>query len=235
MNLGREPEALADFEKGAELEASDLTGFYQVGKSLERIQGARRLTLEKYRAKARVALLVKQNEAKQRRYELTRMNEAEVRGAKPIGKEVPAGTPSKAAPAANPPGAVDPFGGPAPATKGADADPFAAPGTPAEKPATPMDDPFGAPAAKPAEPAAPAPADPFGGPAVEPAKPVDPVAPPAVEPAAPAPADPFVRPIQRCQSQLNLPHLLLNPLLLQLILQSQPNLLLRLTHLVHLQ
>ena len=54
LRLGREPDAGADFEKGATLEASDSNGQYHVGLSLERIQGPARQSIEQYRERARV-------------------------------------------------------------------------------------------------------------------------------------------------------------------------------------
>ncbi|MGC4005510.1 MAG: hypothetical protein QM811_21280 [Pirellulales bacterium] len=151
LNMGREPEALADFQKGADLEANDTTGFFNVGKSLERVQGSKRLVLEKYRSKARVALFTKVNAAKQQRYEQARINEAEMRRAAPIPKtEVEAGPTQRAVAVPTAPAALP----------GGDADPFGGAGTPAEKPAAPAaENPFGAPAT-------PAPAaDPFAAPA----------------------------------------------------------------------
>src|SRR5262245_49352041 len=50
LRMGRESEAKADMQKGASLEAADVNQFYPVGKSLERVQGSNRLTLEKYRS-----------------------------------------------------------------------------------------------------------------------------------------------------------------------------------------
>ena len=46
QRMGRQPEALADFAKGADLESADINGAYQVSKSLERVQGRSRLQLE---------------------------------------------------------------------------------------------------------------------------------------------------------------------------------------------
>ena len=39
LNLGRAPDAKADFTRGAELESADNPVFYDVGRSLERVQG----------------------------------------------------------------------------------------------------------------------------------------------------------------------------------------------------
>ncbi len=57
MRLGREPDATADFTKGAELESADANGRYFVGQSLERIQGPTRAALEQYRENARAVAL----------------------------------------------------------------------------------------------------------------------------------------------------------------------------------
>jgi hypothetical protein len=54
-HLGRPEEAVMDFQKGAELENSDIAGTGEVGRSLERIQGPMRMTIEKYRLAARLA------------------------------------------------------------------------------------------------------------------------------------------------------------------------------------
>ena len=42
LRLGREEEAKADFQKGAELETADVNKFFRVGRALERIQGSQR-------------------------------------------------------------------------------------------------------------------------------------------------------------------------------------------------
>ncbi|MDX1962705.1 MAG: tetratricopeptide repeat protein [Pirellulales bacterium] len=163
LNLGSENEAIADFKKGAELEALDSTGFYQVGRSLERVQGSRRLQLEKYRAAARVALYQKAQEARNQRYEVARGNEAAVLRNTPLAKE-------RSATVAPTPLVAIPKG----------ADQAAAPA--AVVPATPMaSDPFGSPAAEPAT-TTPMAEDPFGTPAAE--------APATPAPATPAPATP---------------------------------------------
>jgi hypothetical protein len=54
QQLGRPTEAQADFRTGATLEQEDVGGLFYVDRSLERVQGASRLTIEKYRAEARV-------------------------------------------------------------------------------------------------------------------------------------------------------------------------------------
>lgn len=67
LRQGRSDEAEADFTVGADRESEGL-GAWPVGRSLERIQGADRLRLERHRMRARVALLQRQREAEQRRY-----------------------------------------------------------------------------------------------------------------------------------------------------------------------
>src|SRR5262249_35559113 len=49
LKLGRDDEAKADFEKGAELEVADSANEFPVNRSLERIQGKPRQVLEYYR------------------------------------------------------------------------------------------------------------------------------------------------------------------------------------------
>ncbi len=51
--LGEMPKAQADLATGAKMESADINGFYPVSKSLERVQGAGRLLLERYRVQAR--------------------------------------------------------------------------------------------------------------------------------------------------------------------------------------
>lgn len=67
LRLGRSDEAEADFTAGADRESQGL-GAWPVGRSLERIQGADRLGLERHRVRARVTLLQRQREAEQIRY-----------------------------------------------------------------------------------------------------------------------------------------------------------------------
>jgi len=190
LSLGREPEANADFKKGAELEALDSTGFYQVGRSLERVQGGKRALLEKHRAAARVALYQKASETRKVRYEVAVRNEAEVISKIPPRKEspaaiIPAPIAAKAAgnTAANP---EDPFSAPA-------APAVVVPGTAAPAAA----DPFGPGdvVVTPKVPAAPTPVappaaevDPFSTPPSPPPKQADPKSPP---PTAPEQSDPF--------------------------------------------
>lgn len=67
LRLGRTGEAEADFTAGADREATD-GSTKRVSRSLERVQGCDRLTLERYRARARLASLQRDNEAAARRY-----------------------------------------------------------------------------------------------------------------------------------------------------------------------
>ena len=84
VRLGREPEAEMDFAKGAKLESRDVDRFYNVSRSLGRIQGNTRLALEQHRVEARMAALKQAEEARRARYEAVRAEEGRVlRG--PIG------------------------------------------------------------------------------------------------------------------------------------------------------
>jgi len=67
---GREDEAQADFLEGARLEALG-EGGRNIGRALERVQGADRLMLERYRAKARTVSASRDLEAAGRRYSTT--------------------------------------------------------------------------------------------------------------------------------------------------------------------
>ncbi|HEX4130459.1 MAG TPA: hypothetical protein VHZ24_10465 [Pirellulales bacterium] len=126
LNLGREPDARADFTKGANLEANEVDRFYDVGKSLERVQGSHRLLLERYRTGARIAAARVREQRRQQRYE-------HVRQAQPA--------PAAANPAAPGGGAVGaPIEGAAPEAANP-ANPFGAP----EQPANPPANPFGTP------------------------------------------------------------------------------------------
>jgi len=62
MRLGREPDAVADLQKGAALEATDVNGRFFVGRSLERIQGSPRMVLEQYREQGREGVFQKEQE-----------------------------------------------------------------------------------------------------------------------------------------------------------------------------
>lgn len=67
LRLGRTGEADADFAAGAEREATD-GGTARVSRSLERVQGCDRLSLERHRARARLAGLQRDRQVAGRRY-----------------------------------------------------------------------------------------------------------------------------------------------------------------------
>lgn len=67
LRMGRLDEAESDFTEGAARETA-ATGGWPVSRSLERVQGAERLQLERHRSRARVAALERDREARQRRY-----------------------------------------------------------------------------------------------------------------------------------------------------------------------
>jgi hypothetical protein len=67
LQLGRTSEAQADFTTGADRELAN-GGVRRVSQSLERVQGPNRLTLERYRARARLGALQRGREAYGRRY-----------------------------------------------------------------------------------------------------------------------------------------------------------------------
>jgi hypothetical protein len=78
LQLGRRPDAVLDFQKGAELESKDVNKFYDVGKSLERVQGAARTELENYRVQARMAIYEEEQRLRKERYEAVRREESRV-------------------------------------------------------------------------------------------------------------------------------------------------------------
>jgi len=138
----------ADLQMGASLESADVNGFYPVARSLERVQGADRQTLEKYRAVARAQNRQRQMRRDAVRYEQRRREETRVLRAVPVGPPpaplvvappAPAPAPAAAAPGAAPAPAAPPAAAP-PATD--------VPPTPADE--MPTDDPFGTPAEAPA-------------------------------------------------------------------------------------
>ena len=211
--LGRSEQATKDFQEGARLEAQDTQDTYPVNRSLQRVQGKVRITLEVHRQQARLELR-KYEERRQRiRYETLQASEKDVlRNPQP---QAPANVPKVPDDAKLDPS--NPFsgdeagtlgGGTAQATKQNSAGQATA-GTTRRRPVLPADtatttkpaaaqpaakpagaNPFGgAPAAKPAG------ANPFGGaPAAKPAgaNPFGgaPAAKPA-DPAKPAGANPF--------------------------------------------
>ncbi len=200
LKLGREPEANADFQKGADLESRDVNKFYNVSKSLERVQGSARAALETFRVNARMAALEQAEKMRKARYEAIRRDEERVlreQAAIPTPPE-----PAKGAQAAQPPSDVDLFANPEEkAAPGADkkaavppkAGKRGAPAEPAAKPAKAESE-----KKAPAVPALPTTEDPFA------TKPGEQAAPakPAAEPKKPAteekpaekkadPSDPF--------------------------------------------
>lgn len=104
LEMGRSDEAEADFEMAAEMEATAV-GDWPVARSLERIQGHKRLALERHRIRARVARLEELKTSRQRRRsafdrlqgtvvrpilpESERMTAPEALGAEPV-EELPA-------------------------------------------------------------------------------------------------------------------------------------------------
>jgi len=67
MRMGRTSEAEADFAAGADREAAG-GSMRRVSLALERVQGQDRLSLERYRARARLAALARDRDAVTRRY-----------------------------------------------------------------------------------------------------------------------------------------------------------------------
>jgi len=67
LRMGRTSEAQADFTTGADRELAN-GGVRRVSQSLERVQGPDRLTLERYRARARLGALQRGREVYGRRY-----------------------------------------------------------------------------------------------------------------------------------------------------------------------
>lgn len=68
----------ADLRKGAALESADADQFYAVGRSLERVQGSARMTLERYRALARAEAYTRRHDRDLLRYEQRRRAETDV-------------------------------------------------------------------------------------------------------------------------------------------------------------
>jgi hypothetical protein len=195
LRLGREPDATADFAKGAALEAGDPNGHYSVSQALERIQGSTRATLEQYRENARAVAMQRDTQNRQSVFEQQRSAEGQLlRRAVPPAELTPDPTPDRVVvkkPAAE-------TKGPAAAPAGADSDPFKvgagkAADSAVEKAAgeKPIEgsDPFGGDAAK--KPPAEAATEPSAKPAEPPAENAveKPAAKPAEKPAEAA--DPF--------------------------------------------
>lgn len=78
LRLGRPEEASLDFQKGSRFEMADSNLFYDVSKSLERVQGDARLTIEQYRVAARAAATKRAAAVRRARYEAVRGQEDRV-------------------------------------------------------------------------------------------------------------------------------------------------------------
>ncbi|MFP6619669.1 MAG: hypothetical protein VB877_10015, partial [Pirellulaceae bacterium] len=76
--LGRAEQATKDFDTGATLEARDLQRVYPVNRSVQRVQGKVRLTLETHRKEARLALRKYEEERRRVRYEALKAAEKDV-------------------------------------------------------------------------------------------------------------------------------------------------------------
>jgi hypothetical protein len=86
LKLGRPQEAAVDFRQGAQREAKDEAGFYNVGKSLERVQGNDRVAVEGYRAEARKAAAEQAERIRKARYEAIRRDDSRVVRESSVGK-----------------------------------------------------------------------------------------------------------------------------------------------------
>jgi hypothetical protein len=156
--LGREVEAKQDFKHGADLESRDADKFYNVSKSLERVQGTSRVTLESFRINARMAVLEENERLHKLRYEAIQREEARVLRDMPpapsesMTKQTAAEKPVEPAAKTNAePAAADPFGA---AEEKPAAKAEKKPSAKAAKDAGGDEDPFGGDAEK-AEPAKP--------------------------------------------------------------------------------
>ena len=163
MKLRRQSEAQSDLHKGAQLESADVNQIYPVSKSIERIQGSARLTLERNRAVARIESRQRQERRGAERYEEQRRIENEVlrRSIVPPAGFVPPPADGGPAPIAAPSGQPKPDAPLAPIEK-----PEVKPAVkPEVEPGDEPTDPFSTPDAAPAKDAKPAdeskPADPF--------------------------------------------------------------------------
>jgi hypothetical protein len=119
--MGDTPKAQVDLAAGAKMESADVNQYYPVSKSLERVQGAGRLLLERYRVQARAETYRREERRNLARYEAQRKAEAEVLRATPI-PPMPADVPPASTPVAKPaekPPADEP------AAPAEEADPFA--------------------------------------------------------------------------------------------------------------
>ena len=120
--LGDTSKAQTDLTAGAKMESADVNQNYPVSKSLERVQGAGRLLLERFRVQARAEAYRREERRNLARYEAQRKAEAEVLRAAPI-----------------PPAPADAATAPAAVAKPAEKPPAAASAAPAED-ADPFDD-----------------------------------------------------------------------------------------------
>ena len=77
LQLGREEEAKLDFEQAAQLEAEDINKFYNVSRALERIQGSTRLGVERYRVKARMEGMQREEERRGKGQRVARVGQRE--------------------------------------------------------------------------------------------------------------------------------------------------------------
>ncbi|RMF92884.1 MAG: hypothetical protein D6741_14435 [Planctomycetota bacterium] len=143
LRLGREDEAKLDFEQGAKLEAADVSGFYSVGRSLERVQGPERHLLQKYRLEARLAALQEAERIRRERYEQLRREEERVlQPAQPaVGIPGAEAAPVQPAAPAQPQPPAQPAAPAQPPMPPAQPAPPAQPPAPAQ-PAAPADNPF---------------------------------------------------------------------------------------------
>ncbi|MEN6457606.1 MAG: hypothetical protein ABFC63_01640 [Thermoguttaceae bacterium] len=112
MKLGRPTEAATDFRKGADLESKDVNNFFNVGKSLERVQGAARLEVEKYRTAARMSAYEQTERLRKARYEALRREESRVLREQSQGSEgrPKAGSGNAVPPSPAPGDGANPFG-----------------------------------------------------------------------------------------------------------------------------
>jgi hypothetical protein len=67
LGLGRPEQAEGDFQQGAKLETNDVNRSFSVAKSLERVQGPARTSVERYRVGARLAA-IQQSETERKKY-----------------------------------------------------------------------------------------------------------------------------------------------------------------------
>ena len=109
-------DSTADFQRGADLEAADSSQYYPIGKSLERVQGSTRMSLERYRSLARATAYSRSQQRDAIRYQQQQHRESQVLRA-PVAapptrasavEPLPA-RPAVALPVPAPPAAEDPF------------------------------------------------------------------------------------------------------------------------------